>query len=385
MSQCRQAPLRATRAVIDLGAVEHNVAQIRRLVGSAVEILAVVKADAYGHGAVQVSHACERAGASMLGVAMVEEGAQLREAGITLPILVQCCVQEAEIEAALDCDLTLTVASTDFAKRVSEKASSRNVAARVHADIDTGMGRIGFARDSAVEQITRITRLPNLELDGIYTHFATSEIQEDSFTRHQLDEFRKILAQLEDRGIRPRRRHAANSGGVINHPESHLTLVRPGLILYGVYPHRDLRSKIDLRPALTLQTAIVFLKDIAPGTSLGYGRTFVASKHMKIATANVGYADGYHWRLSNKAKAIIRGQFVPIVGRVSMDQLLLDVTDAPAAKVGDTITLLGRDGSSSITAEDLADWAETIPYEILCAVSKRVPRFYVGVGDNARA
>jgi alanine racemase len=247
------------------------------------------------------------------------------------------------------------------------------------------MGRIGFARDSAVEQITRITRLPNLELDGIYTHFATSEIQEDSFTRHQLDEFRKILAQLEDRGIRPRRRHAANSGGVINHPESHLTLVRPGLILYGVYPHRDLRSKIDLRPALTLQTAIVFLKDIAPGTSLGYGRTFMASKHMKIATANVGYADGYHWRLSNKAKAIIRGQFVPVVGRVSMDQLLLDVTDAPAAKVGDTITLLGRDGSSSITAEDLADWAETIPYEILCAVSKRVPRFYVGVGDNARA
>ncbi|GAB4334049.1 MAG: alanine racemase [Candidatus Abyssubacteria bacterium] len=376
MNPCKQMRLRATKAIVDLTAIEHNMAQIRKRVGDAVEILAVVKADAYGHGAPEVSRACQRAGAAMLGVALVEEGAQLREAGITLPILVQCCVADTEIEAALDCDLTLTVASAEFAQRVSEKAAAKNMVAKVHVDIDTGMGRIGFPHNSAVEQVARVARLPNLALDGIYTHFATSELENDSYTRQQIATFQEILAQLQSMGIRPPRRHAANSGAVINYPDSHLTLVRPGLMLYGVYPHKNLRSKVNLRPALSFQSAIVFLKEIAQGTSLGYGRTFVAAKKMKIATLNVGYADGYQWRLSNNARAIVRGRFVPVVGRVSMDQLLLDVTDLPVVQVGDTVTLLGNDGSSSITAEEMADWAGIIPYEILCAISKRVPRLY---------
>lgn len=369
---------RPTRAVIDLTAIEHNLIQIRDLVGRSVEILAVVKADAYGHGALEVARACEYAGASMLGVALVEEGAELRRAGIRLPILVQCCIREAGIGAALENDLILTTASFAFAEQLSGEASKAGVTANVHADIDTGMGRIGFASGSAVEEIAKLAELPNVSLDGVYTHFSTSEVEDDPFTLDQLQLFEELVNGLSARGVRPSRVHAANSGAVINYPQSHFTLVRPGLILYGVYPDRRLKDKIDLWPALRFETSIVFLKDIAAGTSLGYGRSFVASEPMRIATANVGYADGYPWRLSNSSNALVRGKLVPVVGRVSMDQLLIDVSPVSDASLGDSVTLLGRDGEKSISAEDVAEWAGTIPYEILCGISKRVPRHYVG-------
>jgi alanine racemase len=374
----KSTTLRPTRAIVDLAAIEHNLARIRGLVGEEVEILAVVKADAYGHGAVEVARLCARAGAAMLGVATVEEGAELRKAGIGLPILLQCCIGEAEIDAALESDLTLTAASREFAGKLSVKASRAGVTAAVHADIDTGMGRIGFASGAAVEEIAEVASLPHVKLDGIYTHLSTSEIEDDPFTLGQLELFGKAVTALSARGVRPPRIHAANSGAVINYPASHLSMVRPGLILYGVYPHESLRGKVDLRAALKLETSIVFLKDIPAGTPLGYGRTFVAPKRLKIATANVGYADGYPWRLSNKAKAIIRETLVPVVGRVSMDQLLLDVSHVPDAGLGDTVTLLGEDGSERISAEDMAEWAGSIPYEILCGISKRVPRQYTG-------
>ena len=367
-----------TRAVVDLGAVEHNMAQVRGLVGEEVEILAVVKADGYGHGAVKVARACERAGAALLGVALVEEGAELRRAGIGLPILVQCCAGENEIDALLEYELTPTIASCEFAERLSEKASAAGVTASAHADIDTGMGRIGFSPRTAVEEISKVSSLPNLNLDGIYTHFTTSEIEDDPYTLAQLRLFKELIDDLSVRGVGPPRVHAANSGAVINYAQAHLTLVRPGLILYGVCPHRNLENKLDLRPALRFQTSIVFLKEVAAGTSLGYGRSFVAPAPMRIATANAGYGDGYPWRLSNKSTALVRGKKAPVVGRVSMDQLLIDVSSVPDAKLGDVVTLLGADGTERISAEDAAEWAGTIPYEILCGIGKRVPRLYTG-------
>jgi alanine racemase len=367
---------RTTRAVVDLGAIEHNISEVRRLVGGSVEILAVVKADAYGHGACEVARACERAGATMLGVALTDEGVELRRAGIGLPILVQCCLCETDRDVVVEHDLTATVASYEDARQLSEKASRAGVTVNVHADIDTGMGRIGFTADTAADEIQKIARLANLNLDGIYTHFSTAEIENDINTLGQLRRFGKLVEDLAARRIRPGRIHSSNSGAVINYPEAHLTLVRPGLMIYGVYPDRKLKPKVNLRPALTFQTAIVFLKSIETGTALGYGRSFVADKTLRIATANVGYADGYPWRLSNKAEAIVRGTRTPIAGRVSMDQLLIDVTSVPDAAIGDIVTLMGRDGSERISAEDVAEWAGTIPYEILCGISKRVPRHY---------
>lgn len=369
--------LRSTKAIVDLNAVRHNIAQVRKLVGERVEILAVVKADAYGHGAVQVAKACQDAGTSMLGVALVDEGVELRQAGIDLPLLVQCCISEEEINTVLEHELTVTVATRETAERLSEAAGRLGTIAKMHADVDTGMGRIGFPASTAADKIARLARLPNVELDGVYTHFATSEIEGDEFTRDQMRIFKNLLDELSARGLHPPRVHACNSGAVINYPEAYLTLVRPGLILYGVYPDRSLEKKIALRPALSLTTSIVFLKDVPAGVSLGYGRSFVASDQRRIATANVGYADGYPWRLSNNGKAIVRGVLAPVVGRVSMDQLLVDVTSVPGAALGDAVTLLGTDDSQKITAEDLANWAGTIPYEILCGISKRVPRQYI--------
>lgn len=369
---------RSTRAVVDLGAIEHNIARVRELVGDNVEILAVVKADAYGHGAVKAARACERAGAAALGVALVQEGIELRRAGIELPILVQCCAGAGEINAVIENRLIPTVASLEFAKELSRKASETGATLEVHADIDTGMGRIGFAPKSAVEEISEVADLPGLQLDGLYTHFSTSEIENDPWTQNQLEIFVELVDRLSKKGIRPSRIHATNSGGVINYPRAHLTLARPGLMLYGVYPHRDLERKVDLRPALSFETSIAFLKEITEGVSLGYGRSFVSPGPMRIATANVGYADGYPWRLSNNSSALVRGARAPIVGRVSMDQLLLDVSSIPDVGLGDTVTLLGSDGAERIRAEDLAEWASTISYEILCRISKRVPRVYIG-------
>lgn len=368
---------RSTRAVVDLKAIEHNLAQIRHIVGEKVEILAVVKADAYGHGAKEVAQVFECAGVSLLGVALVNEGLELRHAGIRLPILVQCCAAEDEADAILKNNLISTVASYESAEQLSEKAVRLGITATIHLDIDTGMGRIGFSPENAVEDIVKVAELPGLSIDGIYTHFSTSEIADNPNTLGQLELFKKLLKNLSSRHISPPRIHSANSGAVINYSQSHLTMVRPGLMLYGVYPHRKLERKVNLRPALRLETSVVFLKEIAAGTSLGYGCSFVADKPMRIATANVGYADGYPWRLSNLSKVIVRGKLVPIAGRVSMDQLLIDVTSVPDIGLGDIVTLLGSDGSERITAEEMAEWAGTISYEILCGISKRVPRHYI--------
>jgi alanine racemase len=368
---------RSTKAIVDLRAIRHNLAQVRNVVGRDVEILAVVKADAYGHGAQKVARACEQAGATMLGVALVREGVELRQAGIGLPILIQCCATRNEIEIILENNLIPTVISYETAKNISDKASVLGTTVPIHIDIDTGMGRIGFSPVDAITEIVRVSKLSGLRIDGLYTHFSTSEIENDPNTLDQVGLFNNLAEDLASHGIRPTRLHAANSGAVINYSQSHLTMVRPGLILYGVYPSRKLLQKVNLEPALRFETSIVFLKNIEPGTSLGYGRSFVADKPMQIATANVGYADGYPWRLSNRSKAIVRGQSAPIVGRVSMDQLLIDVTTVPDVQLGDIVTLIGSDGSEHITAEDLAEWADTISYEILCGISRRVPREYI--------
>ncbi len=361
----------ATRVVVDLGAIEHNVAAARGLVGPDVEILAVVKADAYGHGAVRAAQACERAGAAALGVALVQEGVELRRAGISLPILIQTLADSGEIDAIIENKLMPTVASLDFARELSRRAEAAGATVDVHADIDTGMGRIGFEPESAVEQIAEVNRLPSLRLDGLYTHFSNSEIEDDPWTLRQLETFREVAKCLAQADVRPPRLHAANSGGVINYPAAHLTLVRPGLMLYGVYPGPGLEEKVALRPAMRFETRIAFLKEIEKGAPLGYGRGFIAPGPMRVATANVGYADGYPWRLSNVASALVRATRAPVVGRVSMDQLLLDVSSVPDVAIGDTITLMGSDGDERISADDLAGWAGTISYEILCGVGKR--------------
>jgi alanine racemase len=368
---------RPTKAIINLEALRHNLRPIRKLLKPEADILAVVKADAYGHGAVRVAQTCVEAGAAMLGVAMVDEGVHLRRAGFKIPILVQCCAGLGEIECALKNALTLTVPSLGFGREVSVAAGRLRQKASVHVDIDTGMGRIGFTPKGAADEIVALSGLPGLTIDGIYTHFSTSEIEEDTWTLGQLELFKTIVEELSLRGIRPPYVHAANSGAVLNYAQAYLSLVRPGLILYGSYPDVKLKQKVDLRPVMRLESAITFLKGIPKGTSLGYGRSFISPSDLGIATVNIGYADGYPWRLSNKAFVLVHGKRAPVVGRVSMDQVLVDVTNISEVELGDKVVLIGRQNSEEITAQDLAEWAGTISYEILCGISRRVPRVYV--------
>jgi len=361
---------RPTAAKIDLDALSHNYSEVTRRIGGRT-VLAVVKAGAYGHGAVPVGRRLVELGAHMLGVALVEEGAELRAAGIAAPILVMGPVVPEQAGALVALRLTPVVFTLPLVRALSRAAGGGAV--RVHVKVDTGMGRIGVTPEDALPFIIEAARLPGIEVEGLMTHFADADLRDRRFAAVQLDRFESLLHSLEEQGIRIPLRHAANSAAVLAFGKALLTMVRPGLMLYG-YDPREGGGGADLRPVLSLVTRVALLKRVAAGTPISYGGTFITRRESLIATIPVGYADGYSRGLSNRGEAIVRGRRVPVAGRVCMDMTMLDVTDVPGVAEGDEVVLIGSAGGERITADELAGWTGTIAYEVLCGISARVPR-----------
>jgi alanine racemase len=370
-------PIRPTRAEIDLAALRRNMAAVRALAPRA-EILAVVKANAYGHGAVIVAQALEQERVKMLGVALIEEGIELRNAGIRSPILVLGGSYEGGYELMVAHGLTPTVFRSEHLRGLEQAAAKAGTRVDAHLKIDSGMGRIGVLPADVDAFLGQAAKLSRLRIDGLLSHFASADLENRQFTRAQVQIFRDVHARMRARGLQPSWRHLSNSAGVIDLPEVRdgleLNMVRPGIMLYGLHPAAWLRASATLQPALAWKTAVTHLKRVAPGTPISYGSTWRAPRESLIATLPVGYADGYSRLYSNRAQVLIRGRRAKIVGRVCMDMSMVDATDIPDVRVGDEVVLLGAQGAERISAEELAELAQTIHYEVICAVGARVPR-----------
>jgi len=366
---------RPTIAVIDMEALDHNFREVVRC-AEGQQVLAVVKARAYGHGAVEMSKRLLRLGADMLGVALVEEGRELREAGIDAPVLVMGATFPEQAEEMVSLKLTPAIFGLSVAQALSEAAYKRRTTINVHVKIDTGMGRIGIAPEDVPELIAALQKLRNISVQGLMTHFADADLRDKQFASKQMDRFESLLKALEAKKIKVPVRHAANSAAVLDFHRAFFTMVRPGLMLYGYNPLEEGALGADLRPVLSLVTRIAFIKKVPTGVPISYGRTFTTKRESAIATLPIGYADGYGRGLSNKGEALVRGMRVPVVGRVCMDMCMIDVTDVPAAREGDDVVLIGSQGSERITADDIAAKIGTIAYEVLCGISSRVPRIY---------
>lgn len=363
---------RPTAATIDLNALTHNYREVKRRAGDR-KVLAVVKAQAYGHGAVPVSRHLVGLGCTMLGVALLEEGSQLRDAGIAVPLLIMGPVFPEQAEAIVRAKLTPIVFTRAMAKALSSAADGAKQEVAVHVKVDTGMGRIGIRPDEVVPFVEALVKLPGIAVEGLVTHFAEADLRDKTFAVSQLDRFEGVLRALEAKGLSIPLRHAANSAAILDYDRALLTMVRPGLMLYGYNP-LETGAGPDLRPVLGLATRIAFLKHVEAGSTISYGRTFVARRDSQIATIPIGYADGYSRALSNTGEALVRGFRVPVAGRVCMDMTMLDVTDVPGVAEGDAVVLIGAQGNERITAADIAAKTGTIAYEVLCGISGRVPR-----------
>jgi len=369
--------MRPTLAEIDLAAIRHNVRQIRATLSPSTYMVAIVKANAYGHGATQVSAAALAAGANFLGVAIPEEGAALRESGFTVPIFVIGLALPEQAQLLIDYDLIAAVSTLEAAQALSEAARRSAHRAKVMVKIDTGMGRIGVRPDEALSFMQELLDIPGLELRGAFTHLAKADSWDKTHAHNQLDQFHAVVNKIAAAGISLPWISAANSATIIDLPRGHFNMIRPGIILYGLPPSREMRQGLHLLPAMQLKTKIVFIKQAAAGTTVGYGCTYTVPQATFLATLPVGYADGYSRQLSNKASVLIGGRRRPVVGRVCMDQIIVDLGPSCDAKIGDEVVLFGRQGNEEITATDLADLAGTINYELVCAISPRVPRVYI--------
>ncbi len=368
---------------IDLEAIRQNVTAIRRALRFSVDFIAMVKGNGYGHGALEVSRAALEAGATHLGVAFVSEGRELRAAGISAPILVLGSFSESEIEDLLTYRLTPSVAERDLAASLSEAALGRGVRTPIHIEIDTGMGRLGVDWREGEALVEAMTALPGLAVEGIYTHFSTADESDPTFTRLQMKRFHQVSEGLKQRGIFIPFRHNSNSAGLLGHPELAQDAIRPGLAIYGLYPNRQENPAVLLQPALTFCSRVVLVKRMGAGTFVSYNRTFRLPDPRFIATISVGYADGYPRNLSNRGSVLIRGERYPVVGNVTMDHIMVDLgRDATAVSRGDRVTLLGRDGSECITAEEVAEAAGTINYEVTTRITSRARRVFLDQGTS---
>ncbi len=368
--------MRPTWADIDLNAIEHNVNELRELVSPAL-FCAVVKADAYGHGAIPVARAAVEAGADWLAVALVEEGKELREAGLEIPILVLSEPRPSEMVEVVDCGLVPTVYSGAGISAASAAASATNMVLDVHLKVDTGMRRVGVEPSFAVASAQSIIERPSLSLDGIWTHCAVADEQNNPFSNHQLQIFDKVLTEYEEAGISVRVRHAANSALSVNNPEGRYDMVRCGIAIYGIPPYRNEFPPIPLKPAMSLRSEVSFVKDIEKGQRVSYGLTWKASVDTRIATVPMGYADGLRRNSGHLGgQVIIQGEKLPIVGNITMDQFLVDCGESNV-QPGDEVVLIGSQNGRKITAEDWAEYLGTIPYEIICGIESRIPRRYL--------
>lgn len=380
--------MKRTWVQVDLDALHHNYNKIREAVTPTSGIMAVVKADAYGHGDENVSLELAKAGADWFAVSNLEEAFQLRRAGIDKPVLILGYTPpEYALQLAVN-NISQAVFCAEYGRKLSAEAVKAGVQVNMHIKVDTGMTRIGFPyqdniRDgSSVDEIEEICSLQGLYPEGIFTHFASADEGDngEEYTRIQFELFMNMTERLSARGVKFDLRHCCNSAGIIEYPEMHLDLVRPGIILYGLSPSDDIRKNLDLRPVMELKSVVSMVKTIEEETCVSYGRSFVSKSEMKIATVPVGYADGYPRNLSNCADVLINGKRAPVVGRVCMDQLMVDVTNLENVEQGTTVTVFGKDGDETITADELAAKGGIINYEILCGISRRVPRIYMRSG-----
>jgi len=366
---------------INLDAIAHNVRKIRQIVGKNTQIIAVVKANAYGHGAIEVSETLLENGVTMLGVGVIEEGIALRETGIKAPILICGVTTEDQFEFLVMHNLTATVCDLKAVKTLSRIASKKKKKARIHIKIDTGMGRLGIPSRDTLNFVKKISQMKNIEIEGIFTHFAATNKEDGNYTRKQFERYKKALLELERERINIPLKHVANSAAILNSSRFHLNAVRPGIIVYGLFPSPKTKQIVQLRSAAELKTKIIFLKEVSAGKSIGYGKTYTATRPTRIATLPVGYADGYSWLLSNKGEVLVGGQRAPITGRICMDLCMIDVTHIGGVQIGDEVVLWGKQGSEMISAEEVAQKIGSIVYEVICMVDKeRVPKVFIKNG-----
>ena len=369
-------------AEIDLDAISHNVKGIKNIIRPDVKLMAVVKADAYGHGAFEVAKTCLESGAERLAVAFVDEAVELREKGIDVPILLLGVSMPDAIGNIIKYDITPAVADVEFAKQLSKAAVAAQKTVKIHIKADTGMFRIGFQftgdieqRLETVEKIVEISKLPNIEIEGMFTHLSTADQADTGYTKKQFENFMELYEKLKARGVQIPLRHIANSAAQIRYPELQLDMVRAGIILYGLYPSDEVSYEpLKLLPAMKFKTRIINIKNIEKGDSISYGRSFTAEKTTKLATISVGYADGYSRIMSGRAEVSLSGKKVPQVGRICMDQCMIDVSGVNNIDIGDEVTLFGDE---AVSAESVAANLGTINYEVVCMVGRRVPRIYI--------
>jgi len=370
-------------ANIDLDAIYENVVNAKKLTKPGTKLMAIIKADAYGHGAVEVARTLDDV-ADAYGVAILEEGIELRQAGIDKPVLILGYTPMALYPAMIKHDIATAVFTWKMAQEISQTAEALGRTARIHIKLDTGMSRIGFKQDDeSLETICRIAKLPNISIDGCFTHFARMDETDKTWALKQFERYQDFVKRLEEAGVTFPVKHVSNSAGIIEMPQVNLDMVRDGIAVYGMYPSEEVdKSKILLRPAMELKAYVSYVKTLEPGVQISYGGTFTTTRETRVATVPVGYADGYPRALSGKGHVLIHGQYAPILGRVCMDQFMVDVTDIPDVTQGDDVTLVGRDRDGYISIEEVANMAYSFNYEFVCDVGKRVPRVYYRHGQK---
>ena len=376
-----------TWAEINLDTLKSNIKNIRKITDPKAKIMAVVKADAYGHGYLECCHALLEGGADSFAVATVSEAKQLRRNKINNPILVLGVTFPEDAEEFVANEIMATVCSVDYAECLSEAAEKMQKTVKVHIKVDTGMSRLGFLtgndEEKTVEEILKISKLPFVEIDGIFSHFACADEKNREYTELQFERFTGLIKKLEDAGLKIPCKHIANSAAIMMYPETHLDMVRAGVVLYGCYPSEEVdKDRLPLEPVMTLKSRITHIKEVEDGVGVSYGKTYITDRKTRIATIPVGYADGYLRCLSHKAKIETGGTLCDVIGRICMDQCMIDVTNVNNINVGDEVILFG---SGKITADDIAKMMNTINYEVLCLVSKRIPRIYKEKGRDITA
>ncbi|HHX11376.1 MAG TPA: alanine racemase [Clostridiales bacterium] len=367
------------QANVNLEGIRHNILEIKNKLNKDTKLMLIIKADAYGHGAIPIAeYICHDNLADIYGVAIIEEAIELRDAGINIPILVLGYTPKEQYQLVVAHNVIQTVFQYEMAKELSKEAKRQGKIIKIHIKIDTGMSRVGFSdNNQSIDEIKRINDLDNIEIEGVYSHFATADESDTSSTNKQLKRFKEFVDKLVQEGIHIPIKHISNSAGILDYPDAEFNMVRCGIVAYGIYPSEFvLKDEVKLIPAMELKTHVIYVKDVDEGVGISYGSTYVTLKKTKVATIPVGYADGYSRNLSNVGKVIINGQYAPIIGRICMDQFMVDVTHIPEVKQGDTVTLLGKDQEAYISSEELAEWSHSFVYELICTVGKRIPRVY---------
>lgn len=368
-------------ANIDLDAIRSNIMNTRKLLKNTTKIMAIIKADAYGHGAVPIAKALNSL-VDAFGIAILEEGIELRRAGITQPILILGYTPKEQFKELIKNDITPTIFQYSLAKELSKEALKQNKTANIHIKLDTGMSRIGYSdKIESIQEIKKIASLEGIRIEGLFSHFACADEKDKTSAKKQLERYLSFINQLEKEGITIPIKHIANSAGIIDLPEAELDMVRSGISTYGLYPSDEVeKSRLQLRPAMEIKTHVSYIKDVEPGVGVSYGSTYITKRMTKIATIPVGYGDGYPRLLSSKGRVLIHGKSAPIIGRVCMDQFMVDVTEIDNVNQGDMVTLIGKDGNEFISVEEVAEMAYSFNYEFICNVGKRIPRIYYQQG-----